>query len=174
MRAINIFIFFIFLHGCASIEVAEVVTKTSIKVAEKVADAKTLISGSKETEDNNEEVAISQKQSEIIISEKKEEISKEKKKIKTASIKQKKISSYNFLGKSLNELSNEFGNPSLIREDGNTKTARFDTKSCRFFVYFNLTDNKKLVRYYEIRNMKGDIIDKNKKINNCYNEIKKT
>ena len=69
MRAINIFIFCIFLHGCASIEVAEVVTKTSIKVAEKVADAKTLISGSKETEDNNEEVAISQKQSEIINSE---------------------------------------------------------------------------------------------------------
>ena len=74
----------------------------------------------------------------------------------------------------MNELSNEFGKPSLIREDGNTKTARFDTKSCRFFVYFNLIDNKKLVRYYEIRNMKGDIIDKNKKINNCYNEIKKT
>ena len=73
-------------------EVAEVVTKTSIKVVEKVSDAKTLISGSKETEVDSEEVAISQKQSEIIISEKKEEISKEKKKIKTASIKQKKIS----------------------------------------------------------------------------------
>ena len=155
-------------------EVAEVVTKTSIKVAEKVSDAKTLISGSKEAEGDNEEVGVSEKQSEVIISEKKEEISKEKKKVKTASIKQKKISSYNFLGKSLNELSNEFGNPSLIREDGSTKTARFDTKSCRFFVFFNLADNKELVRYYEIRNMKGDIIDKNKKINNCYNEIKKT
>ena len=66
MRAINIFIFFIFLHGCAGMEVAEVVTKTSIKVAEKVADAKTLIAGSKDTEGDNEEVTISEKQSEII------------------------------------------------------------------------------------------------------------
>ena len=40
MRAINIFIIlvFILLNACASIEVAEVVTKTSIKVAENVSD----------------------------------------------------------------------------------------------------------------------------------------
>tara|TARA_Y100000590_G_scaffold448256_1_gene584646 strand:+ start:599 stop:1087 length:489 start_codon:yes stop_codon:yes gene_type:complete len=162
------------LHGCASIEVAEVVTKTSIKVAEKVSDAKKLVSGSEETDEADEENIISEKQSKIMISEKKAEISKKKKRNKTASIKQKKISAYNFLGKNLNELSNKFGSPSLIREDGNTKTARFDTQSCRFFVYFNLADNKELVKYYEIRNMEGDIIDKDKKINNCYKEIKKT
>ena len=68
----------------------------------------------------------------------KEKVVIEKKREEAVAIKQKKITAIKFLGKTMSELINEFGRPDLIREDGNTKTVRFDTSSCRLFLYFHI------------------------------------
>tara|TARA_Y100000590_G_C15695361_1_gene1004934 strand:- start:1239 stop:1736 length:498 start_codon:yes stop_codon:yes gene_type:complete len=164
MRAINFLIFFIFLNSCATMEVAEVFTKTSIKVVEGVSSKTTANIKSDEKEKNENDKSLS---------DIKKEISKEKQISKATSNKQRKVSNVILLGKSLVDLSKEIGDPILIREDGNTKTVRYDTSSCRLFLYFNKSMKKEIVEHYEIRNINGDLIDKKENINRCFNEIKK-
>ena len=83
------------------------------------------------------------------------------------------VASINFIGKKLNHLIKDYGKPSLIREDGNVKIARFDTNNCRFFIFFDMRSDKSGSEYFEIRYINGDLIDKKNKIKNCYKEIKK-
>ena len=80
----------------------------------------------------------------------------------------------NIQNKTLNQLTQYFGKFDFVREDSNTKTVRFDTPSCRLFVYFNLEVKKPKAEYYEIRNTKGELIDKKENINKCFQEVKKT
>ena len=108
MRAINFLIFFIFINGCTTIEVAEVFTKTSIKVVEGVSSKSTDII---DNEENQKEEGLTN------LPDTKKEISKEKKISKATANKQRKISNLKLLGKSLNDLSKEIGDPILIRED---------------------------------------------------------
>ena len=104
----------------------------------------------------------------------KEEIIVAKKKEEAVINKQKEIATINIRGKTLNQLTQNFGKSDFIREDGNTKTVRFNASSCRLFVYFNLEVEKPKAEYYEIRNTKGELIDKKEKINKCFKEIQKT
>ena len=160
MRAIHILLILliIILSGCTSVKVAKVVTKTtnSVKTSiEKITDKKSKI---KEKDD------LTQEKEEIVIEQKKE---------KAVAVKQKRNIAIKFLGKTLPELIKEFGEPALIRLDGTTKTARFDTSSCRLFVFFNLKIKKSGVDYYEIRNTKGNLVDRKKNIEKCFKEISK-
>ena len=77
-------------------------------------------------------------------------------------------------GRTLNQLTQNFGKSDFVREDGNTKTIRFNASTCRLFVYFNLMIKKSKAEYYEIRDIKGELIDKKEKINKCFKEIQKT
>ena len=130
MRAIYIlpFLFIIVINGCTTIEVAKEVTKATkiVKTTiDEITDAKEEIN-----EEETEEL-------EIIIKEK-EEIAIEREKEEAVATKQKKIVPIKLLGKTLNQLTQELGNPELIREDGNTQIVRFDTLSCRLFIYFDI------------------------------------
>ena len=98
----------------------------------------------------------------------------EKKKEMALLSRQKEISVINIQGKTLNQLTKDFGKPDLIREDGNTKSVRFNALGCRLFIYFDLEVKKPKAEYYEIRNIKGELIDKKEKINKCFKEIQKT
>ena len=51
---------------------------------------------------------------------------------------------------------------------------RYDTLSCRLFVYFDLNINKSKVKYYEVRNILGNLLETKKEINKCFQEINKT
>ena len=167
MRAINIFILlaFIFLNACSSLEVAEVLTKTSIKVAENVAKSAEKMSGNNnKIQENANLETLDDEEKSVLIKKKKE---------KEAAQKQKQITSIKFIGRSLADLTKEFGNPSLIRVDGNTKTVRFDTKTCRLFLYFHINNKKNIAEFYEIRNLNGNLIERKANINRCYQEIKK-
>ena len=160
MRAIHILpiLLIIILSGCTSVKVAKVVTKTtnSVKTSiEKITDKKSKI----KEKDN-----LTQEKEEIVIEQKKE---------RAVAVKQKRNIAIKFLGKTLPELIKEFGEPALIRLDGTTKTARFDTSSCRLFVFFNLKIKKSGVDYYEIRNTKGNLVDRKKNIEKCFKEISK-
>ena len=72
----------------------------------------------------------------------------------------------------MKELINEIGQPRLIRKDGNTMTVRFDTIKCRLFLFMNSTLKTPFVEYYELRNVKGQLIDQKKDIELCFKEIK--
>ena len=64
------------------------------------------------------------------------------------------------------------GNPKLLREDGKSQTARFDTQSCRVFVFFNTSVKKPRAEYYELRSIDGELVKKQKDIEKCFDEIK--
>ena len=169
----RIFLFFSFIliqSGCASIEVAKEVTKASKSIQESVNQKINIEKKTEEIEDNDEtSVVINdsiKKEKKILEIEKK----KEKKLVK----KQKKIIKIDFMGKTLNEIKLSLGEPQLIRLDGNTKTARFDKNSCRLFLFFNSNKNIPLVQHYEIRDIKGNLINNKERIENCYKHFNLT
>ena len=173
MRAIYIFIILltVILNGCASVEVAKEVTKATNSVGTTI---KKIVLGQDEVEkDENLIVEDDVEKTENLIIEK-EEIITAKKKERAVINKQQDITVINIQGRTLNQLTENFGEPDLIRKDGNTKSVRFNTSSCRVFIYFNLKVNKPKAEYYEIRDINGDLIDKKEKINKCFMEIKKT
>ena len=165
MRAIHILIFFIIIivNGCTTIEVAKEVTKATNSVKKTIQNI---------TSDKND-ITSDKNAAEEIIKEK-EAVTIDKKKELDAAIKQQKITTIKFIGKTLDQLKEEFGEPQLIRIDGNTKTLRFDTLSCRLFIFFDLKQINSSVKYYEIRNKLGQILEKKEKIEDCFDEIKNT
>ena len=147
------------LNGCATIEIAKEVTKVGDRIKTTIQKAAKKQNDLEKTED------VTKEKEEIIVAKKKEE---------AVINKQKEIAAINIQGRTLNQLTQNFGKYDFIREDGNTKTVRFDASTCRLFVYFNLEVKKPKAEYYEIRNTKGELIDKKEKINKCFKEIQKT
>ena len=147
------------LNGCATIEIAKEVTKVGDSIKTTIQKAAKKQNDFEKTED------VTKEKEEIIVAKKKE---------KAVINKQKEIAVIKIQGKTLNQLTQNFGKSDFIREDGNTKTVRFNTSTCRLFVYFNLGVKKPKAEYYEIRNTKGELIDKKEKINKCFKEIQKT
>ena len=161
------------LNGCATIEIAKEVTKVGDSIKTTIQKAAKNQNDLEKTEDvtkEKEEIIVAKKEEE----EEKEEIIVAKKKEEAVINKQKEIAAINIQGRTLNQLTQNFGKYDFIREDGNTKTVRFNASSCRLFVYFNLEVEKPKAEYYEIRNTKGELIDKKEKINKCFKEIQKT
>ncbi len=161
MRAIYILsiLLIITLNGCTTVEIAKEVTKAgnSIKT--------TIQKATKNQNDLEKPEDVIKEKEKIIIAKKKE---------KAVIKKQKENAIIKIQGKTLNQLTQDFGKSDFIREDGNTKTVRFNSSSCRLFIYFNLEAKKFKAEYYEIRNTKGEPIDKKEKINKCFKEIQKT
>ena len=175
MRAIYILsiLLIITLNGCATIEIAKEVTKVGDSIKTTIQKATKKQNDFEKTED------VTKEKEDIVVAKEKEEKEKEeiivaKKKEKAVINKQKEIAVIKIQGKTLNQLTKNFGKSDFIREDGNTKTVRFNTSTCRLFVYFNLGVKKPKAEYYEIRNTKGELIDKKEKINKCFKEIQKT
>ena len=166
MRAIYILsiLLIITLNGCATIEIAKEVTKVGDSIKTTIQKASKKQNDFEKTEDVTKEKEEEEKE-EIIVAKEKE---------KAVINKQKEIAVIKIQGKTLNQLTQNFGKSDFIREDGNTKTVRFNTSTCRLFVYFNLGVKKPKAEYYEIRNTKGELIDKKEKINKCFKEIQKT
>ena len=167
MRAIYILsiLLIITLNGCATVEIAKEITKAGDSIKTTIQKA----TKNQNDLEKNEDVI----KTEDVIKEK-EEVMIAKKKEGAVINKQKKITVIQIQGRTLNQLTQNFGKSDFTREDGNTKTVRFDASSCRLFVYFNLGVKKPKAEYYEIRNTKGELIDKKEKINKCFKEIQKT
>ena len=175
MRAIYILsiLLIITLNGCSTIEIAKEVTKVGDSIKTTIQKSAKKQNGSEKTED------VTKEKEEIVVAKEKEEKEKEqiivaKKKEKAVINKQKEIAVIKIQGKTLNQLTQNFGKSDFIREDGNTKTVRFNASTCRLFVYFNLEVKKPKAEYYEIRDTKGKLIDEKEKINKCFKEIQKT
>ena len=167
MRAIYIFsiLLIITLNGCTTLEIAQEVTKAGDSIKTTIQKITKNQNDLEKTDDVIKTEDVIKEQEEIIV---------EKKKERVVINKQKEIAVIKIQGKTLNQLTKNFGKSNFIREDGNTKTVRFNASSCRLFVYFNLKVKKPKAEYYEIRNTKGELIDKKEKINKCFKEIQKT
>ena len=166
MRLFLFFSFIILLSGCTSIEVAKEVSKVTTSIKKSV----TNIIKNKEKPIEKEDPKKLEKEIEL----EKEIIKTEKKKEKKLVKQQKQIVKINFFSKTLDELRQDLGNPSLLRNDGGTQMARFDTLGCRLFFFFNSNLNLPRVEHFEIRDTKGNLIDKKEHIQNCYKNFKLT
>ena len=170
MRLFLFFSFIILLPGCTSIEVAKEVNKVATSIKKSV----TNIIKNKEKPIEKEDPKKLEKEIELELELEKEIIKTEKKKEKKLVKQQKQIVKINFFSKTLDELRQDLGNPSLLRNDGGTQMARFDTLGCRLFFFFNSNLNLPRVEHFEIRDTKGNLIDKKEHIQNCYKNFKLT
>lgn len=167
MRIFLIFSFILILSSCATIEVAKEVTKASQSLKTSV---KNIINSNQEASNINDSDKIPTSKpanitKEIQIVENAEKDEREKIK------KQKKIAEVIFLGKTYEEIKILLGDPRLKRVDGNIQILRFDANDCRLFLFFNLKIKSSTVKYFELRDSHGNLIDAKEKIQGCYKEL---
>ena len=78
----------------------------------------------------------------------------------------------NFIGKKINEIINQMGEPELFRSDGSVQTLRYDSVSCRLFLFFNVNSNSKRVEHFEFRDYLGELLNTKQSLESCYREYK--
>ena len=99
-------------------------------------------------------------------------ITEEKEEEKTIVRTQQKLAQINFIGKKINEIQSQMGEPKLTRSDGAVQTLRYDSVSCRLFLFFNLNANIKRVEYFEFRDYLGELLNTKESLETCYKEYK--
>ena len=154
MRLLTYFIILTFLVSCTTIEVTKEVVKVGNVVKEKF---------EKEELEIIEDKTIVEEQK--IITEEKEE---EEIIVKT----QQKLAKINFIGKKINEIQSQMGEPKLSRSDGSVQTLRYDSASCRLFLFFSLNANIKRVEHFEFRDYLGELLNTKQSLETCYREYK--
>ena len=172
MRLFLLMLYFLFLESCTTVEVGKEIIKAGNSVKTTVSEIITnKKDDSKIIEEKNIE-AETESQIEAEVEAEKEIITIEQKEQKNIVKTQQKISKINFLGNSLNEIKKILGEAKLAREDGNTYLLRYDSKSCRLFLFFNLQIINKKVEYFELRDTKGNLLKSRQSIEECYREFK--
>ena len=180
MRLFLLILYFLFLESCTTVEVGKEIIKAgnSVKttvseiITNKEDDSKIIEEKDIEAETESQIEAETESQIEAEIEAEKEIITIEQKKQKNIVETQQKISQINFLGNSLNEIKKILGETKLARKDGNTYLLRYDSKSCRLFLFFNLQIINKKVEYFELRDTKGILLKSRQSIEECYREFK--
>ena len=171
MRIFLFLLFILILSGCTTIEVAKGVSKASKSIqttVQKIGGGDDKIEKTKENEQSvfNENMTLEEKVS--AVKKEKEIVEVEKKQQKKLVKKQKEVIEVNFVGKTINEIYIKLGDSNLLRLDGNTQTMRFDSRSCRLFLFFNSTIPIPRVEYFEMRDEKGNLIKEKMNIEKCY------
>ena len=176
MRLFLLMLYFLFLESCTTVEVGKEIIKAGNSVKTTVSEIITnKKDDSKIIEEKNIEAETESQieaETESQIEAEKEIITIEQKEQKNIVKTQQKISQINFLGNSLNEIKKILGESKLAREDGNAYMLRYDSKSCRLFLFFNLQIINKKVEYFELRDTKGNLLKSRQSIEECYREFK--
>ena len=174
MRIFLFFTFILILNGCTTIEVAKGVSKVSTSIETSVKK----IAGKEESEEKikkKEEISISEnvtlEEKVSAVKKEKEIVEVEKKQQKKVVKKQKEVIKINFIGKTINEIYMRLGDSNLFRLDGNTQTMRYDSDTCRLFLFFNSTIPIPRVDYFEMRDEKGNLIKEKLNIENWYKKF---
>ena len=145
----------LFISSCTTIEVTKEVVKVGNVVKEKVEEK-----FEKEEEIVEDKTIVEEQQ---IITEKKQ---KEETIIKS----QQKLAQINFIGKKINEIENQIGIAKLERSDGIVYTLRYDSDTCRLFLFFNLGSSTKRVEHFEFRDSLGELLNTKQSLEACYRE----
>ena len=158
MRLLTYLVLLTFLAGCTTIEVTKEVVKVGNVVKEKVEE---------KFEDDEKEIVEDK-----TIIEEQQIVTEEKEEEKTIVKTQQKMAQINFIGKKINEIKTEMGDPQLSRSDGSVQTLRYDSTSCRLFLFFNLNTNTKRVEHFEFRDYLGELLNSKQSLETCYREYK--
>ena len=158
MRLLTYLIIVTFITSCTTIEVTKEVVKVGNVVKEKVEE---------QLEEDEQEI-IEDK----TIVEEQQIITEEKEEEKTIVKTQQKLAQINFIGKQINEIQSQMGDPQLSRSDGMVQTLRYDSDSCRLFLFFNLNSNIKRVEHFEFRDYLGELLNTKQSLEACYREYK--
>ena len=158
MRLLTYLIIVTFITSCTTIEVTKEVVKVGNVVKEKV----------EEQFEEDEQEIIEDK----TIVEEQQIITEEKEEEKTIVKTQQKLAQINFIGKKINEIRSQLGDPQLLRSDGIVQTLRYDSDSCRLFLFFNLNSNIKRVEHFEFRDYLGELLNTKQSLEACYKEYK--
>lgn len=145
----------LFISSCTTIEVTKEVVKVGNVVKEKVEEK-----FEKEEEIVEDKTIVEEQQ---IITEKKQ---KEETIIKS----QQKLAQINFIGKKISEIENQIGIAKLERSDGIVYTLRYDSDTCRLFLFFNLSSSTKRVEHFEFRDSLGELLNTKQSLEACYRE----
>ena len=165
MRIFLFLILSLFVWGCSTVEVTKEVIKVTNTISEKIKDSapkKNTI----EKEVFDEIIDEKEIEKEIEIIEEKQ------KKEKNIVASQQKLAEINFIGQTQNKILNLLGQPQLSRIDGAVYTLRYDSDSCRLFLFFNQTSTKKRVEYFELRGTKTELLNSKQSLEQCYREFK--
>jgi len=168
MRLFLLMLYFLFLESCTTVEVGKEIIKAGNSVKTTVSE---IITNKKDDSKIIEEKNI-EAETEFQIEAEIEIITIEQKEQKNIVETQRKTTEINFLGNSLNEIKKILGESKLAREDGNAYMLRYDSKSCRLFLFFNLQIINKKVEYFELRDTKGNLLKSRQSIEECYREFK--
>ena len=171
MRILIFLTIILFLTSCTTVKVAREVTKAGNSIKNSVDN---IIENNREKKTNEDNDSNNKNNTdESLIKNEKKKIEEEKK-LESKKIKeqQKQQNKVKFIGKKLDEVELLIGKPNLIRLDGNSKVVRFDSLSCRIFLFFKSKTNSAKIEYFEIRNLKGDIIIRKDFIKKCYQDLK--
>tara|TARA_B110000438_G_scaffold276657_1_gene298627 strand:- start:248 stop:751 length:504 start_codon:yes stop_codon:yes gene_type:complete len=151
--------------GCTTVEIAKEVSKASQSI-------QTSVEKILKNDENNSDDDISVDKISNYLEKEKEILEAEKKETKNLADEQKKITEIKFLEKTFEEIQIDFGEPTLLRHDGNTQTIRYNTSACRLFLFFNLSIQKPKVKYFEIRDTNGNLIIEKNDVENCHKNLK--
>ena len=158
MRLLAYLLLGILLSSCATIEVTKEVVKVGNVVKEKV----------EERFEKDDDTIVENK----TIVEEKKIITEEKKEEKTIVKTQQKLAQINFIGKKIKEIQSQMGEPNLSRSDGSIQMLRYDSVSCRLFLFFNLNVSNKRVEHFEFRDYLGELLNTKQSLESCYREYK--
>ena len=158
MRLLIYLIIFTFITSCTTIEVTKEVVKVGNVVKEKV----------EEQFEEDEQEIIEDK----TIVEEQQIVTEEKEEQKTIVKTQQKLAKINFIGKKINEIQSQIGVPKLSRSDGKVQMLRYDSTSCRLFLFFNLEADVRRVEHFEFRDYLGDLLNTKQSLETCYREYK--
>ena len=156
MRLLYYLIILTFVASCTTIEVTKEVVKVGNVVKEKV-----------EKQFEKEEAEIVEDKT---IVEEQRIITEEKEEEKTIVKTQQKLAQINFISKKINEIKSQMGEPTLSRSDGIVQTLRYDSKSCRLFLFFNINASNKRVEHFEFRDYLGELLNTKQSLETCYRE----
>ncbi len=158
MRLLTYLPLLILLTGCTTIEMTKEVVKVGNVVKGKVKE---------QFEEQNIEIVEDK-----TIVEEQQIITEEKEEEKTIVKTQQKLAKINFIGKKIDEIKVQMGDPKLSRSDGVVQIFRYDSVSCRLFLFFNITTNTKRVEHFEFRDDMGELLNTKQSLENCYREYK--
>ena len=160
MRIFLFLILSLLIWGCSTVEVTKEVIKVKNTITNKVKE-----SASKEDSVIEEIIEEKEIEEEIEIIEEEQEIEK------NIIENQQKLADINFIGKTLKNIFEIFGEAQLSRIDGAVYTLRYNSDSCRLFLFFNQESNNKRVEYFELRNNRAELLNSKQSLEKCYGEL---
>ena len=165
MRIFLFLILSLLIWGCTTVEV----TKEVIKVTNTISDK---VKGTMQEKEKKEQVVLDKIIEENEIEKEIEIIEEKQEEGKNIVESQQKLAEINFIGKTEKNIKKLLGRAQLARIEGSVYTLRYDSNNCRLFLFFNKEAKSKRVEYFELRNIKAELLNSKQSLEQCYREFR--